>query len=223
MSKSDIVSMFYQTNESLNAKTIVLLLLAGLAVGAVIFATYRITYTGVNYSFRFNLSNVIILLITIVIMIMISSNIVITMGMVGALSIVRFRTAIKDPRDTVFIFWSVVEGLSVGSQNIKLAAISTVFIALVLCIAGFVKGFGVKYLVVVRMTAAAPQEVIRQTVIRNSKRARVRAVNTDVNGCEMIFEILCKKDPSVKLNSALASIEGVSGVHTLLETGETVG
>lgn len=107
MSKSDIVNMFYQSGASLGGKRILILLLAGLAVGAVIFITYRITYTGVNYSFRFNLSNVVILLITVVIMIMISSNIVITMGMVGALSIIRFRTAIKDPRDTVFIFWSV--------------------------------------------------------------------------------------------------------------------
>lgn len=223
MSKSDIVNMFYQSGASLGSKRILMLLLAGLCVGAVIFITYRITYTGVNYSFRFNLSNVIILLITVVIMIMISSNIVITMGMVGALSIIRFRTAIKDPRDTVFIFWSVVEGLSVGSQNLKLAAISTLFIAAILVAAGFFKGLGLKYLVVVRGENDLDAEKIKETLAANAKRVRIRAVNTDEGGCEIIFEILCRKELKEKLSAEIGTIEKVKSVHTLLETGETVG
>lgn len=223
MSKSDIVNMFYQSGASLGGKRILILLLAGLAVGAVIFITYRITYTGVNYSFRFNLSNVVILLITVVIMIMISSNIVITMGMVGALSIIRFRTAIKDPRDTVFIFWSVVEGLSVGSQNLKLAAISTLFIAAILVAAGFFKGMGLKYLVVVRGENGLDPEKIKAILTKNSRRVRLRAVNTDADKCEIIFEILCAKDLKEKLSDEIGQFEKVSSVHTLLETGETVG
>ncbi len=92
------------------------------------FITYRVTHLSTAYSAKINATNVAITLITAVIMLMISSNIVISLGMVGALSIIRFRTAIKDPWDTVYIFWAVVEeGLAIGSQNFKLSFIAVVF------------------------------------------------------------------------------------------------
>ena len=84
-----------------------------------------------------------------IIMLMISSNIVISLGMVGALSIIRFRTAIKDSRDTVFIFWAITEGLCVGSQNFKLSIITTLFLAILMLIIGFIPKLYSKYLIVI--------------------------------------------------------------------------
>lgn len=109
MSKKDLLDLLNWQNQTIGGRRLLFILCVGLAISAVIFVTYRLTYNGVSYNAKFNISNSVILLITIVIMIMISSNIIISLGMVGALSIVRFRTAIKDPRDTVFIFWSIAE------------------------------------------------------------------------------------------------------------------
>ncbi len=223
MNKTDIFNMFFKTNESLGGRRMLTLLCIGLLIGAVIFITYRITYNGVSYSAKFNVSNIIILLITIVIMIMISSNIVISLGMVGALSIVRFRTAIKDPRDTVFIFWSIVEGLSVGSQNIKLALISTLFIALVIIAFSFYSRLGIKYLIIVRGETSLDVEEINSILKKYGMHARLRASNASLQSCEAIFEMLVRKKLKAQAVKEIQAIKGVCSVNALLETGETVG
>ncbi len=120
MTKSEILDWFSVNNASLDANRILFVLGMGMMLGVVIFATYRITYAGVSYNAKFNVGNVVMLLIAAVIMLMISSNIAISLGMVGALSIVRFRTAIKDPQDTIYIFWSIVEGLCAGAQILQI-------------------------------------------------------------------------------------------------------
>ncbi len=150
MTKEQIFQYFYTNSANLSIRSIFIVLAAGLLIGAVIYATYWATYRGVAYNARFNVSLVAILEISVVIMLMISSNIVISLGMVGALSIVRFRTAIKDSRDTVFIFWAIAEGLSVGSQNFKLALITTVFISMILLGFHFLPQLDQKYLLIVR-------------------------------------------------------------------------
>ena len=135
MSKTKILEWFNTNNNALDTNHIILYMLAALFISIIIYITYRITYTGVSYNNKFAITNLIILLIATVLMMMISSNIAISLGMVGALSIVRYRTAIKDPNDTLFLFWSIVEGLCVGAQMLKMAAISTLFIAIVVIIA----------------------------------------------------------------------------------------
>ena len=150
MTKSDILDWFSVNNASLDANRILFVLGMGILLGAVIFATYRITYAGVSYNAKFNVGNVVMLLIASVIMLMISSNIAISLGMVGALSIVRFRTAIKDPQDTIYIFWSIVEGLCVGAQMYKLAFLSVIVIAVVLVSASMYYHARKKYLIIIR-------------------------------------------------------------------------
>ena len=132
MSKQEIWELFYGADTAIRGRNILAVLVAALIIGFVIFITYRVTHLSTAYSAKINATNVAITLITAVIMLMISSNIVISLGMVGALSIIRFRTAIKDPWDTVYIFWAVVEGLAIGSQNFKLSFIAVVFIGMAL-------------------------------------------------------------------------------------------
>ena len=103
MSKEEVLGYFYTNSNEYGVKTTLLILLCGLAVGMVIYLTYYITAEKVAYNSKFNWSLVIMHLITVVVMLMISSNIAVSLGMVGALSIVRFRTAVKDSRDTMFI------------------------------------------------------------------------------------------------------------------------
>ena len=124
MSKKEIFEYFYTNSANLGIKSTTIIMLAALVICAIIYFTYYFSNKGVEYNRNFNISLSVILLISVVIMLMISSNIVISLGMVGALSIVRFRTAIKNSKDTVYIFWAIAEGLSVGSQNFKLVIIT---------------------------------------------------------------------------------------------------
>lgn len=223
MSKRDILEWFQTNSSSLTTGRIIAIMLMGLLMAAVIFITYRITYTGVAYNLKFNASNVAILLITIVIMLMISSNIVISLGMVGALSIVRFRTAVKDPRDTVFIFWSIVEGLCIGSQNNKLALVSTLMIALVLLAFSFVMKLGHNYLLIIRGASDLSVEQVREAIKRSAPKSRVKTVNSTELSVEMIVELRLKNELDGKLVADIRSLPGVTAVNWLLESGDSVG
>lgn len=149
MSKEEVLSYFYTNNTSYGIKRTLVILLCGLLAGMIIYLTYYITSEKVVYNRKFNWSLVAFLLITIITMLMISSNIAISLGMVGALSIVRFRTAVKDSRDTVFIFWAMAEGLCTSSQNYRLTFASVLFIAAVLIISSKIPGIFNRYLLVV--------------------------------------------------------------------------
>ncbi len=223
MSKREILTWFTGNSESLSAEKILFVLCVAFIVGAVIFATYRITYNGVSYNAKFNSMNVIILLITSVIMLMISSNIAISLGMVGALSIVRFRTAIKDPHDTAYIFWAIVEGLCVGAQIHKLAIISTMFIAIILVSFSFYTRIHNKYLIIIRGDAMLSEQKVLESLSSDFKRVKIRAVNNRENRCEMTCEIACIGELNLEFVKKLKNIEHVNSANWLLETGENIG
>ncbi len=225
MSIEEIVKYFYTNSANLSIRSILIVLAAGLLIGMVIFATYWVTYRGVAYNARFNVSLVVILEISIVIMLMISSNIVISLGMVGALSIVRFRTAIKDSRDTVFIFWAIAEGLSVGSQNFKLAMVTTVFVALILLAFHFFPKLDQKYLLIVRAGGANIVDITRLMDVLKTKAngVKLRAANRDNGHQEMIFELRAKQEMGYDQLQELYQIDGVESVYYVVESSGTVG
>ena len=223
MSKKEILTWFTGNSQSLDSAKIIFILCAAFLIGVVIFTTYRITYSGVSYNARFNASNVIIILITAVIMLMISSNIAISLGMVGALSIVRFRTAIKDPHDTVYIFWAIVEGLCVGAQIHKLAIISTIFIAFVLIAFSFYTKLQNKYLVIIRGTAELSGDQVITVLEEHFKRVRIRAVNQRESNCEMVCEVANIGALKLEFVNRLKELEHVKSANWLLESSETIG
>lgn len=222
MTKEQIFEWFSTNNINLNLETIFIVLLIGLILGFIIYITYKITYNGVAYNSKFNATNVAILLITIIIMLMISSNIVISLGMVGALSIVRFRTAIKDPRDTAFIFLSIVEGLCVGSLNFTLAISSTLFICAVICLTSISNiARRNKYLVVIRTDGLNKKEM--DIIKDNTKKFRIRNIIKTNDYIEKIIEIKINERDIDKLMELLCNSDGVKSCNILLETGETIG
>lgn len=121
-----------------------------LILGLIVCITYKITYSGVAYSKKFNTSLMMLSLITTMIMNILGTSLALSLGMVGALSIVRFRTAIKDPRDTTYIFWSISIGMGAGSSNYYIASIGTVFVAVISILASFGLKDDNTYLVIVR-------------------------------------------------------------------------
>ena len=111
----DVLKALTEMQMKIPVQTIVLILVISFLLSLIIYFTYKYTYNGVVYNQRFNLSIVMITLITTIVMIVIGSNISVSLGMVGALSIVRFRTAVKEPVDTIFMFWAIAAGIMAGA------------------------------------------------------------------------------------------------------------
>lgn len=223
MSKREILDWFTGNSDALDADKILFVLCTALLLGIVIFITYRIAYTGVSYNGRFNAGNVVIVLITSVIMLMISSNMAISLGMVGALSIVRFRTAIKDPSDTIYIFWAIVEGLCVGAQIYKLALLSTIVIAIVLLSFSYYTSMQRKYLIIIRGTKEVDLEQIKEKLSAYYPKMGVRASNYIEERCEIICEVSARQEIREEAVRALRECAHVRGVNWLLEMGDRVG
>lgn len=116
---------------AVNFSDIAIGLVVTLLLSLMIFYIYRETYSGVMYSHNYNVSLVLMSMITATVIMTISSNLVLSLGMVGALSIVRFRTAVKDPMDVVFMFWSIALGITTGAKLYMVAATGSIFIAIV--------------------------------------------------------------------------------------------
>ena len=126
-----VLEALAQMQVKMPIETVLLVLLIAFLVAMIIYLTYKNTYSGVMYNPRFNVSLVMITMVTTIVMVVIGSNISVSLGMVGALSIIRFRTAVKDPRDTAFIFWGVVSGLACGTQNYTIVLVGSLFICLI--------------------------------------------------------------------------------------------
>ena len=205
-------------------KTTLLILLCGLAVGMIIYLTYYISSEKIAYNRKFNWSLVTLHLITVVVMLMISSNIAVSLGMVGALSIVRFRTAVKDSRDTMFIFWAMAEGLCVSSRNWRMTFTTVLFIAAVLILSSRVPGIRNKYLLIV---SGGEQAIDRKQFEEKLKpyvvSFRVRTANKNAEYEEMICEIGTKGEINPDVLDALLSVPGIQSVNWVVQSGETVG
>lgn len=224
MSKQDIFNYFYTNSANLDVTTILTFMCAGLLIGAIVYLTYLVTYRGVAYNQKFNLSLIVILEVSVVIMLMISSNIVISLGMVGALSIIRFRTAIKDTRDTIFIFWAIAEGLSVGSQNFQLAIITTLFIAVILILSSLIPNLFTRYMLIITGTdEEIDQEELKTQMAQFVRRSKLRTANKDAEHQEYIWEIKTKGELDMKIIDTLMKVKGVKTVNWVIESGETVG
>ena len=223
MTKEDLFNAFFTNNANFNPKTILIIMLAAALLGGFIMLVYYITHRNGILNLDFGITLIVILLIAAVIMLMISSNIVISLGMVGALSIVRFRTAIKDSRDTVYIFWAIAEGLCTGSQNYQLAILTSICIACVLIISSLFPFHINKYIVVLRIGSRKPsQEKLNETLKKMSKSYSIRTMNVEENSGEIIVELKARRGIQLEDVNALQALEGITGVNWIEENGDLV-
>lgn len=224
MSKEEVLSYFYTNSTNYGIKRTFIILSCGLAVGMIIYLTYYITSEKIVYNRRFNWSLVIMLLVTVIVMLIISSNIAVSLGMVGALSIVRFRTAVKDSRDTMFIFWAMAEGLCVSSQNYRLTFTTVLFIAMVLILSSKIPGIWNRYLLVVSggdrpIDMTEFQLKLKPYIVSQ----RIRTANKDASHEELILEIKTKGELNLEAIEGLTSVPGVESVNWIVESGGTEG
>lgn len=194
-----------------------------LMLSMVIFWTYKITFSGVMYNRKFNVSLVMLTLVTTMVMIVISSDIALSLGMVGALSIVRFRTAIKDPRDTGYIFWSIAIGISVGSQSYMIATVGSLFLFAVLAFFSF-SGFGKedRYILIIRGTREREEDIMK-VVFNSFNGSQLKAKNSAGNNIEIIYQIKIKNNDDKGIVDNLYAIEGINTVNIVAQNGETIG
>ena len=203
-------------------ETVVMVLLIAFLVSLIIYLTYKNTYSGVMYNPRFNLSLIMITMITTIVMVVIGSNISVSLGMVGALSIIRFRTAVKDPRDTAFIFWCVVSGLACGTQNYTIVLAGSLFICLILFM---FKRFAMndnKYVLIVKGSKFDSDDVDK--LLRDSKNDyKCRGKYINKTNVELIYDIKFKKNKNEVLISSIKGIDGVDVVNLVSSNTDTMG
>lgn len=179
-----------------------------LVLGFIIFQTYRLTFSGVIYSRNYNVSLMAITVITSVIVITLASNVVLSLGMVGALSIVRFRTAVKEPLDVIFMFWAITIGIVCGAGLFLFAVIATLFIALLFFLMSLIKEKYKKFMVIINYDKTAYKEV--QDVIEKTKYI-MRSRTITNNDIELVAEMDIKGDKNGFINR-ISEITGVTNV-----------
>lgn len=221
--KEKLYDYLVNNNSQIGALKAVEILLFTILIAAIIFFTYRHTYIGVMYNRKFNISLVMLCLITSMVMIVIGSNIALSLGMVGALSIVRFRTAVKDARDTVYIFWAICAGICAGTQSYMIALVGTIFLSIVAIFFSFGKfGYESRYVLIIRATRDHEDEVMK-AVFDTFKDSQLRAKNTNGNQMELVYQIQLKRSDDQGIITRLYDIDGVSTVNLVAQNGETIG
>ena len=173
--KQQLLELFASQND-LSIKVIFVRLLAASIVGGFIFLSYRLSHEGNIYSKKFNVSLVALTVITTAVMIVIGNNLAMSLGMVGALSIVRFRTAIKDSRDTVYIFWTIITGICCGAGDFLVAGIGSAFIFVLMLAFGRIRNDN-RILMIIR-TARMNEERVEALIFQHySGKATLRVKN----------------------------------------------
>lgn len=185
--KQELYEMFGSSND-LSVEVILARLSMATMVGIFIFLSYRLSHDGSIYSKKFNVSLVALTIITTTVMIVIGNNLAMSLGMVGALSIVRFRTAIKDSRDTIYIFWTIVAGICCGAGDYLVAAIGSGFIFVVLLLFGRIRNDS-RILLIIRTARMNESQVEALIFQRFSRKATLRVKNTTETGIEFIYEL----------------------------------
>ncbi len=216
--------LYYIANHggSLTPQEILINFLAALAAGLIIFLSYRFSHSGAVYSARFNVSLWMLTMVTTMVMCVIGNNIALSLGMVGALSIVRFRTAVKDARDTAYIFWSIAVGICCGISDFLTAIMGSVIIFLLMLAIGGVGG-NTRYLLIVRGGAGMSGEVASMIQETFKNRARLCVQNQGKGAVEYIYE-LSEKQTDVyrksELNQMLLNREDVWEVNLVGQNDE---
>ena len=217
-----VIKALAEMQTKMPRQTVLLVLLIAFLVSLIIYYTYKNTYTGVMYNPRFNVSLIMITMITTIVMVVIGSNISVSLGMVGALSIIRFRTAVKDPRDTAFIFWCVVSGLACGTQNYNIVLAGSMAVCLILFVFKKIAAHDEKYILVVKGNDFDISEV-NQKITKTIPLNKCRGKYVSKNGIELVYDIRFKKKVNDSIINDLAKVSGVDTINIVASNTDTMG
>ena len=215
-------SSFLENVSSISILDMLLTIVLSFCVGLFIFLIYKKTYRGVMYSAGFGTTLVALTMITSIVILAVTSNVVLSLGMVGALSIVRFRTAIKDPLDIAFLFWAIGAGIILAAGMIPLAIIGSVCLGLILLVFVNKKAQSHPYMVIINCTSNEAEAVARDFISKNVLRATVKSKAATKGSIETNIEVRLIKDNTDFVN-ALCDINGVTSAVIVSYNGDYMG
>lgn len=194
---------------------------ASLIFGLIIYTVYSKTFSGVVYSYNFGLSLIAICLITTAIVMVITSNVIVSLGMVGALSIIRFRSVIKDPLDIVFIFWSVGEGIIIASGMYILGISSIVIISVSIILLANKQGRQSPFILIMSINEKAEDDIL-QEIRSNTQKFLIKSKSMQGNTVEIQIEVKLKNNDTKFINK-LSKRNDVNTISLVSYTGEYIG
>lgn len=215
-------SSFLENITSVSILDMVLALTLAFGLGLFIFFVYKKTYQGVMYSSSFGTTLIALTMITTVVILAVTSNVVLSLGMVGALSIVRFRTAIKEPLEIAFLFWSITVGIVLAAGMIPLAVVGSVVIGVILMVFVNKKSHCNPYIVVLSCVDSAVEKKAVQFLAANVQKCIIKSKTVQKGLIEVNFEIRMKDETTDFINE-LSELPGVNSAVLVSYNGEYMG
>ena len=215
-------SSFLENVNSISLLDMGIALVLAFLLGLFIFMIYKKTFSGVMYSSSFGVTLIALTMITTLVILAVTSNVVLSLGMVGALSIVRFRTAIKEPLDIAFLFWSIAVGIVLAAGMIPLAVIGSVVIGLMLLVFANRKSHVNPYIIVIRCADHASETTAMEFLKNQTQRCVVKSKTAQKGEVELNLEIRLKEDNTDFIND-LAEMNGVYSAVLVSYNGDYMG
>lgn len=223
MSFQDIFkSSFLENISSVSLLDMAIALVLAFGIGLFIFLIYKKTFAGVMYSSSFGVTLVALTMISTLVILAVTSNVVLSLGMVGALSIVRFRTAIKEPLDIAFLFWSIAVGIVLAAGMISLAVFGSVFIGIVLLVFANKKSHLNPYIVVIRCENHDSEIATMEFLKKQVKHCVIKSKTVQSGAIEINAEVRMKEDNTDFIN-ILSEMNGVSSAVLVSYNGDYMG
>ena len=214
-------SSFLENVTAVSLLDMAIALALAFAVGVFIFFVYKKTYKGVMYSSTCGVTLIALTMIATLVILAVTSNVVLSLGMVGALSIVRFRSAIKDPLDIAFLFWAIGAGIVLAAGLIPLGVIGSLLIGAVLLLFVNHKSNDQPYMAVIGLSAQA-EDTVLETLAKGTKKQVVKTKSVSPEGMELTVEVRLQENSTAFMNS-LAAIPGVSRATLVSYNGDYMG
>jgi len=215
-------SSFLENVTSISLLDMGIALVLAFCLGLFIFMIYKKTFSGVMYSSSFGVTLIALTMITTLVILAVTSNVVLSLGMVGALSIVRFRTAIKEPLDIAFLFWSIAVGIVLAAGMIPLAVIGSVVIGIMLLVFANQKTHVNPYIVVIRCSGYESEQAAKAYLDQQTERCVVKSKTAQKGEVELNLEIRLKHDNTDFINT-LADMAGVHSAVLVSYNGDYMG
>ncbi len=215
-------SSFLENIASVSILDMAIALVLAFGIGMFIFLVYKKTYQGVMYSSSFGTTLVALTMISTVVILAVTSNVVLSLGMVGALSIVRFRTAIKEPLDIAFLFWAIAVGIVLAAGMIPLAVIGSVIIGVILLVFVNKKTHSNPYIVVVQCDGHESEENVKKFLGENVQKYVIKSKSAQKGLVEINVDVRLKDDNTDFIN-VIANLKGVKSAVLVSYNGEYMG
>ncbi len=215
-------SSFLENVTAVSFTDMAIALVLSFCLGLFIFFVYKKTYAGVMFSQAFGGSLIAMTMITTMVILAVTSNVVLSLGMVGALSIVRFRTAIKEPMDIAFLFWAIAAGIVLAAGMIPLAIVGSIIIGLILILFCNRKSSQKPYIVVISCENGAAEEKVAAYLKANTDKTVVKSKSAQKGNIELSYEVTLKKDDTDFITK-LSEMDGVGSAVLVSYNGDYMG